>query len=72
MIGQLKYNEDTGRIELDDYEFHAGDTLTVLVVNTDGKAVWVQTSIEYSHKHREWYLADLPMFQVSGLFGKLE
>ena len=71
MIMQLKYNEDSRRIELGDTEFHAGDRLKVLVIQ-DGKPVWVVTSIEYSHQHKEWYLVGFRSLSLPGLFATLD
>lgn len=72
MIGQLKYNKETRRLELDGDELHSGEPLTVLVINQDDKPEWVDTRLEYSHEHADWYLVGLPEYQASGLFAKID
>jgi hypothetical protein len=71
MPGQLKFNQATGRIELGDYEFHAGDPLKVLIVNGQGRPEWMQTRMEYDHGSKEWYLAGIPDIEVRGLFAEI-
>lgn len=72
MIGQLKYNEDTERIELDGNGLHAGDPLTVLIVNQAGKPEWMDTRIEFDHGSKTWLLIGLWGYQVNGLFAKID
>jgi hypothetical protein len=71
MIGQLKLNEDTGRIELDGNGLHAGDPLRVLIINQAGVPEWASTRIEYDHSSKTWLLIGLFGYQVNGLFAEI-
>lgn len=64
---QIKYNDNTGRLELDGHEFHCGDTLSVLIEGNSGPE-WVQTRLEYS---KSWYLVGLQGVNPVGLFAKV-
>ena len=69
-IAQLRYNDETDRIEHDGYGLHSGDCLAVLVVDgVDGQTKWVDTCIEFDNG--EWYLVGLMGYQVNGLFAKM-
>ena len=72
MIAQLKYNKETRRLSLNGDDLHSGEPLTVLVVSQDGIQTWVDTRLEYSHESKDWYLVDLPVFQVNGLFARID
>jgi len=72
MNNQLKYNSETGRIELNGQEFHCGETLVVLIVSDQGNPEWIKTRMEYNHSHAEWYLVGLPGVKVDGLFAKTD
>ena len=67
-MNQLIYNENTGRLELADYEFHCGDGLSVLIDNGSGPE-WVDTRLEYANK--SWYLVGLPGVNPSGLIARI-
>lgn len=70
-VFQLIYNEDTDRYELDGYDLHCGDCLSVLVWNgLTGKAEFVDTRMECNSKG--WYLVGLVGYQIDGLFATAE
>lgn len=69
MVGQLKLNLATGRIELNGHEFHCGEPLHILMSNDDGVPFWFDTRLEYAD---EWYLVCLSRYQVDGLIARID
>lgn len=69
-IAQLRYNEETDRLEHDGYGLHCGDEIEVLIVDgIDGEAKWIRSRIEYGEG--EWYVVGLIGYQANGLFAKI-
>ena len=71
ITGQLVYDEEYKRFEIDNHGLHCGDCLSVLIVDgIDNKPKWIDTSIEIN-VNGEWYLTGLIGYQISGLFAKM-
>lgn len=64
-MGQLTYNAETERYELDSVELHCGDVLSVLV-GTE----WIDTRIELDGND-EWFLIGLTGSQIGGLVARI-
>lgn len=68
--GTLQYDNTTKRYSNNLIEFHAGNSIEVLVPETDyGPEQWLFTNIEYNnstHSHG-WYLIGAPTVALDGL-----
>jgi hypothetical protein len=45
-IQQIRYNEETDRIEFDGYGIHCGDCLEVILIDDTGAPYWQAVSFE--------------------------
>ncbi len=75
MVSQLKYNNETDRYELGDWELHCGNCFEVLICSNDTEeAEWIQTRIEIRvdehNGHDEWYLVGIKGVGIDGLFAR--
>lgn len=66
-IQQIRYNEETDRIEANGRGIHCGDCLEVLLIDQNGSPLWKAVSFEYNDK---WYIPGQPGISPIGLFAR--
>lgn len=68
-MGQLIYNSEIDRYELNSVELHCGDCFEVLTCDAAGTVRWTETRIK--HDGDKWYLVGLRGLCLVGLFARM-